>query len=64
MTFYEELLEKFGFVEGKVGVNEDGEYSIVTIDEESASVRTLQANGWIREDTYYPDGTQEESYHK
>ena len=64
MTEYEELVKKFGFVEGGVGTNEDGEYCIVTIDKESASIRTLQNNGWIRENTYYPDGTEEEGYTK
>lgn len=62
MTFYEELKNKHGYVEGLVGENSDNETVIVTIDQESASIRTLQKNGWIRENIYYKDGTQEELY--
>lgn len=62
MTYYQELVRKHGFVEGYTGRNEDGLFVIVTIDSESASIRTLQENGWIRENIYYPDGTEEELY--
>ena len=62
MTYYQELVKKHGFVEGLLGLNSDGQYVIVTIDEKSASVRTLQDNSWIRENIYYPDGTEEELY--
>ena len=34
MTHYEELLTQFGHCEGMLGSNIDGEYVIVTIDEE------------------------------
>lgn len=64
MTTYETLFKEHGFCEGLVGINSSGEKVIVTIDKESASVRTLQDNGWIRENTYYPDGTEEEMYSK
>ena len=62
MEYYQELKRKFGFVEGQIGENEDGEKVIVSIDEESAEVKTLQDNGWIRINIYYPDGTEEELY--
>lgn len=64
MTFYEELVTKHGYIKGQVGVNSDGENVIVTIDEESASVITVQENGWLRQNIYYPDGTEEELYTK
>jgi hypothetical protein len=47
-----------------VGKNEDGEDVIVTIDKENATVVTVQANGWHRINTYWPDGTEEETYRK
>ena len=64
MTTYEELLNQFGYCEGMVGADIDGDNVIVTIDKESAEVKTLQTNGWIRINTYYPDGTQDEAYRK
>lgn len=62
MTVYEELKNKHGFVEAFVGINEDKEPVIVSIDEQEASIRTLQKNNWIRVNVYYPDGTQEEYF--
>ncbi len=62
MIRYDELKAEFGYVEGLVGNNEDNQVIIVTIDEESASIRTLQENGWIRENIYYRDGSEEELY--
>ena len=62
MFYYQELKRKYGFIEAKVGENEDGEKVIVSIDEESAEIKTLQDNGWIRINIYYPDGTEEELY--
>ena len=64
MTMYEELKNKYGFVEAKVGVNSDGEPVIVNIDSEQASTRTIQHNGWQRINIYYPDGTAEELYER
>lgn len=64
MTYYEELFKKFGYVEGQVGVNELGEHVIVSIDEDAASVRTLQRNGWMRINIYYEDGGEEETYER
>ena len=64
MTTYDELLLKYGKCEGLVGTNEDGEKVIVTIDDKSACTRTLQFNGYIRTNTYYPDGTSEETYER
>ena len=62
MTYYEELKRMYGYVEGQIGENEDGEKVIVSIDEESAEIQTLQDNHWIRVNIYYPDGTEEELY--
>lgn len=64
MTHYEELLNQFGYCEGMVGADIDGDNVIVTIDEESAEVKTLQKNGWIRINIYYPDGASEELYRR
>ena len=65
MTFYDELLQKYGYIEEPlVGVNADGEDVIVSIDKECACTRTLQHNGWQRVNIYYPDGTCEEYYER
>ena len=61
---YEELKTKFGYVDGQIGVTLDDEYVIVSIDNECATVQTLQENGWMRVNVYYPDGTEEEYYRK
>lgn len=63
MTYYDELVEKYGLIsEVKVGVNEDGENCMISIDEECACIRTLQKNNWMRVNIYYKDGTSEELY--
>ena len=59
---YEELVTKFGYIEGQVGTNENGENVLVSIDNECASIRTLQHNGWQRINVYWKDGTEEEYY--
>lgn len=59
---YEDLLTEYGICEGLIGVNEDGEKVIISIDEESAIVETLQDNDWIRVNIYCKDGTQEEYF--
>ena len=65
MTEYEKLKNKYGFIEAKTGKNEKGEDIIVSIDEECASIRTLQKdNHWQRINIYYPDGTAEELYER
>jgi hypothetical protein len=64
MTRYEELLLKYGKCEGLGGIDEDGNFVIVTIDDESACIRTSQKNGWLRNNTYYPDGSSEETYQR
>lgn len=62
MTTYQELFNKHGFIEGLCGVNEDKENVIVSIDEECATIRTFQKNGFIRTNVYYKDGFSEELY--
>ena len=61
---YNWLKNKFGYCKWLSGKNEDDENVIITIDEESAEVQTLQKNGWCRTNVYYPDGTSEELYEK
>lgn len=63
MTTYEELLQKHGYIDlPKVGVNEDGEKVMITIDEDAAVIDTFQNNSWVRTNIYYKDGTVEELY--
>ena len=62
MDRYQELLKKHGYCEALCGVNEEYENVMLSIDKESACVRTLQKNGWIRINIYHKDGTYEELY--
>jgi len=65
MTYYDELKQKYGLIpDTQVGVNENGESVIVSIDEECACVTTMQNNRWSRTNIYYPDGWEEEYYSK
>ena len=59
---YEELLKKYGYIEHKVGTNDNGETVVVSIDKECACIRTLQNNKWSRINIYHKDGTVEELY--
>lgn len=60
---YQKLLDQFGYIKDVlVGINEDGEKVIVSIDEESAYVKTLQSNQYARVNIYYPDGREDELY--
>lgn len=61
---YQELLDLFGYIEGQVGVDFDGDYVLVSIDKESATITTPQDNGWNRINIYYPDGSEEELYRR
>lgn len=64
MTTYEKLLKAHGKISGLVGKNEDGERVIVSINDNFAVVTTLQNNGWLRSNTYYPDGTATETFER
>lgn len=64
MTTYEKLLKAHGKISDLVGKNEHGENVIVSINDNFAVVTTLQNNGWLRSNTYYPDGTETEEYEK
>ena len=44
------------------GLNEDGEDVRLDINKESLTITTYQTNRWIRQTTYYRDGTVEEVY--
>lgn len=59
---YQNLFEKYGYCSALVGIDEDGSPVIVSIDENEATIQTLQNNGWIRVNIYYKDGTVEELY--
>lgn len=61
---YNILLNKYGLCEALCGKNEDGNDVVVSIDEEAASIRTLQSNEWHRIKIYHKDGTEEELYEK
>ena len=60
--YYTLLLSKYGLCEGLCGNNDDGEHVIVSIDEEKATIKTAQHNGFIRVNVYWKDGTREELY--
>lgn len=61
---YKDLLSKYGYCEGLVGTNEEGENVLVSITPNNASITTLQKNGWERVNIYYPDQTEEELYRR
>ncbi len=47
------------------GKNEEGEYTMISINKDNIIVETLQSNGWWRQNIYYPkDCTVEELYTK
>ena len=64
MYTYHQLVEKYGYCNAMTGINEDSETVIIAIDEEQASIRTLQSNDWMRINVYHKDGTSEEYYEK
>ena len=61
---YNTLLNKYGFCEALCGKDEDANNVIVSIDEETACVRTFQSNKWSMIHIYHKDGTIEEIYEK
>lgn len=46
------------------GENEAGELTFVSIYHDRIVQATYQANGWVRLNTYWRDGTREETYKK
>lgn len=44
------------------GTNENGETVHISIFHEHIVVSTMQKNGWVRVNTYYKDGTSEETF--
>lgn len=44
------------------GTNELGERIFISIAHDNIVVVTLQQNGWIRRNTYWRDGSREESF--
>lgn len=46
------------------GENEAGELTFVSIYHDRIIQATHQANGWVRLNTYWRDGTHEETYKK
>lgn len=58
-----DLMDKYGDSEMPFdGKNQDGEAVLVSISKDNIAVRTYQNNGWIRINTYWRDGTTEETY--
>ena len=45
-----------------IGRTADDELTFTTILEDSVTVRTYQTNKWIRENTFWRDGTTEETF--
>ena len=64
MTTYQQLVDKYGFIDGLVGTNENDECVMVSIDDDTATLRTIQENGWNRINVYHKDGTEEELYER
>lgn len=62
MNTYQKLVKQYGYCEGLCGVNEDKENVIVSIDKESATIVTIQHNGFIRTNIYHEDGISEELF--
>lgn len=50
--------------DGYSSKNADGETVLVSISKEKISVRTYQDNGWMRINTYWRDGSFDETYDK
>ncbi len=46
------------------GENEAGELTFVSVYRDHIVQATHQANGWVRLNTYWRDGTREETYKK
>lgn len=44
------------------GGNENGESVTLSVSSDKITVETYQSNGWVRENTYYRDGTTEELF--
>lgn len=58
-----DLMDKYGQVQDlPYGENENGETVLMDISHERIHVTTFQKNGWIRENTYWRDGTAEEEF--
>ena len=44
------------------GTNDDGEEVFISIYHERIVVSTMQSNGWNRVNTYYRDGSRDETF--
>lgn len=44
------------------GENQYGENIMLSVCEDNVTTETLQSNGWIQVNTYWKDGTVEETY--
>ena len=59
------LMDEYGDSETMFpGKNEDGELVFISIYHDRIIQETYQANDWIRRNTYWRDGTREETYKK
>lgn len=58
-----ELMDQYGDSDISFGEkNQLGENILVSIFNDRISVRTFQINGWVRVNTYWRDGTTEETF--
>lgn len=46
------------------GKNENGETVLISINKNNIAVETFQANEWVRINTYWRDGTTEETFER
>ena len=46
------------------GTNEHGESVYISIFDDKIVTMTLQTNGWSRKNTYYRDGSREETFER
>ena len=56
-------MDKYGDIDYMVrGVNDNGEDQQIHISHDNIIVETFQENGWLRVNTYWYDGTCEETF--
>ena len=44
------------------GINDEGEHTLTSVNNDNITVQTFQNNGWMRENIYWKDGTFEELF--
>ncbi len=57
------IMEKYGDSDTRYfGHNQNGEDITVSVFRDHIFITTYQTNGWVRENTYWHDGTCEETF--